>query len=492
MELSLHADAALPDIEATARPSRFGDCLLAIGVLLTTASQFRLSGLPVGIGELCLLAWLVYRLPIGLRDNPQLTPSLSRLIIFWASVALSQSLGFLAGLSLNFGYDPVWLLHDVLAYPLLAAVTCLSVLGPGAQVRQNRVCWLLVTLGGLALAVQIAAGWGVIDIPGFQPWFWERFRGWSSNPNQLALLCGVLGTLSLHLAETAERARGRFLAAASAIPAILAGRMTGSDTFSMVLVAAGPIYIGLKLGAVLVRRQPSRFVSTAFLQIVLLSLPLALASLVPLAIVSPPGALLGQFAKNGGKDVGEELDLRLMLWQQAIEVGLRSGMLGVGPGPHLEIPASIVAARRATVDQPENLDHPQQQISAPNFEAHNSFFDLLTQGGLHRRPQLRLDPAGRGPSSLQSPETRTSDCAFVSWNILPYRIVHPASDILVRHNCLPGAGEEARSRALSITGRAGFRVAGPGRGRGDQRCSGGLGANRKSLERNPLHGDAEL
>ena len=55
-------------------------------------------------------------------------------------------------------------------------------------------------------------------------------------------------------------------------------------------------------------------------------------------------------------------------------------MLGLGPGPHLEIPASIVAGRMGE-NGPGNIEHPEQS-SAPNFEAHNTFLDLLTQGGL--------------------------------------------------------------------------------------------------------------
>ena len=381
--LSPFPAAALPHLGPAERPSRLADGLLAVGLLLTTASQFRLGGMPIGLGELCLLSWLAYMLTLGVFETrPSMTPALAKLIAFWAVVALSQSLGFLVGLWLDFGYDSVWLLHDVFAYPLLTAVTCLSVFGPDAQARQHRVCCILVTLGALALSVQIAVGWEIIDITGFQPWFWERFRGWSSNPNQFALLCGVLGTLSLHLADVATRPWSRFLAVASAIPAIVAGRMTGSDTFSLALLAAGPIYLGLKLLSVVLHRQRARFMPTALLQILLLSLPLAITSIMPIAIGLDAGALLGHVAKDAGKDVGEESDLRLMLWQQAIGVGFRSGMLGVGPGPHLEIPASIVAARRATLDQPENLSHPEQRISAPNFEAHNSFFDLLTQGGI--------------------------------------------------------------------------------------------------------------
>jgi O-antigen ligase len=108
-----------------------------------------------------------------------------------------------------------------------------------------------------------------------------------------------------------------------------------------------------------------------------------LASLVPLAVVTATdaGILAMELAKNGGKDLGRESELRFSLWENAIKLGRDSAMLGLGPGPHLEIPASILKEREKMQDQLENIEHPKL-TSAPNFEAHNTFLDLLTQGGM--------------------------------------------------------------------------------------------------------------
>ena len=35
-----------------------GNALFALGIVLTTASQLRLPGVPLGIGEICLVFWL--------------------------------------------------------------------------------------------------------------------------------------------------------------------------------------------------------------------------------------------------------------------------------------------------------------------------------------------------------------------------------------------------------------------------------------------------
>ena len=138
----------------------------------------------------------------GTARSP-LTPALSRLLAFWTIFAMSLCLGFWTGLLIGQLYDMRWVLHDVMAYPLLAAVSCMSIVDPGARQRLRRVSWLLITFGTASLALQVAAGWKLVDIPLFQPWYWERFRGWSAIPNQLSLLCVVLALLSLHLAETA-------------------------------------------------------------------------------------------------------------------------------------------------------------------------------------------------------------------------------------------------------------------------------------------------
>lgn len=364
--------------------SLVGDVLLSLGLLLTTASQLRLGRLPIGPGELCLVLWLVLMLGRELgRLGPRLSPALARLLVFWTLFVFAQGLGFLTGLFSGEQYDPRWLLHDTMAYPLLIAVSCLSVVDPGAKPRLRRAAWLLAVFGSVALALQVAIGWQLLGILPIQPWYWERFRGWSSNPNQLALLCVVLGPLALHLAETTARPGARWIAVLCMILPIYVGRMTGSDTFTLALAASGPIFVAVKLRAWLRRSERRRAVQSELAWIIVLGLPLMLVSLAPLVFVATAdaGIFARDLAKNGGKDLRQESDLRFSLWTQALQLGVRTSFLGLGPGPHLEIPASIVEARSKTKEQLQNLEHPSA-ADVPNFEAHNSFLDLLTQGGI--------------------------------------------------------------------------------------------------------------
>lgn len=359
------------------------DALLALGLLLSTATQLRPAGSPVGPGEICLVVWLIPTFcRTLLRPGPPLTPPLFRLPIFWALFALAQSLGTLTGIVLGDEHDPRWFWHDVMAYPFLAALSCLSVLGAGAGHRLHRSAWFLLTLGGISLAFQLANACGLFDIPLIEPWFeQERLQGWSENPNQLALLCVVLGLLSLHLADTAGRLTGRLAALACLLLSICVGRLTKSDTLTMVFVAAGPIFLALKLSIWLTSWPRRVTFKSAFAWIAVISLPLVLASTAPILVaITDPGRVAIGLMKNNGKEAPHELDLRLELWREAISRGMESGMLGLGPGPHLEIPISIVAARQGAADLASS-DHPALN-AMPNFEAHNTLLDLFTQGGL--------------------------------------------------------------------------------------------------------------
>jgi hypothetical protein len=121
----------------------------------------------------------------------------------------------------------------------------------------------------------------------------------------------------------------------------------------------------------------------AFAWIVVLALPAAVASVAPLAysIASELGDFVKAMARETPEQTEEKTDLRFELWGQAVSRGLESGMLGLGPGPHLEIPNSIVAQRLTDAVHPKYVEHPEPSF-APNFEAHNTLLDLFTQGGL--------------------------------------------------------------------------------------------------------------
>jgi hypothetical protein len=360
------------------------DALLALGLILSVATQLRPHGSAIGPGEACLLIWLVFMLGReAARLGPPLTPVLSRLLIFWALFGVALSIGTITAFTIQDNHDPALFLHDVIAYSLLAAISCFSVAGSDAGARLHRVAWLLAVLGTGFLALQLSEAWGVVDISQSDPWYWNRFRGWSQNPAQLALLCAVLGLLTLHLAETAARSSERIGAIACAILPIYVGRLTRTDTFTLVLVAAGPIFVAIKLRTWLLLSESSMTFRFAAAWLAVLALPLVLAAGVPLAssIAAQTSVLANAMSKEGEKTVKREAEMRFQLWNEAWGRGLDSGMLGLGPGPHLPIPASITRGRVTTANLPKEVDHPSEDGTL-NYEAHNTMLDLFTQGGL--------------------------------------------------------------------------------------------------------------
>src|SRR5487761_1467992 len=257
--------------------SRLLDILFAFGLVLSPSSQLRIAGIPVGPGEICLSVWLVLMLGrTVMQRGPVATPALSRMMVFWLLFAIALSVGTITGFALDDQHDPVWFLHDAIAYPFLAAVSCLSVVGPNAEQRFRRVAWLLIVMGTGSLALQLADAWGYVGIPHTDPWYWNRFRGWSENPEQLALLCAALAFVSLHVIETATKLRRKLVAVACAILAIYVGRLTWTDTFTIVLLAAGPIFVLLKLKAWLHSSERKMPLRSAVAWIAILALPLIL------------------------------------------------------------------------------------------------------------------------------------------------------------------------------------------------------------------------
>ena len=353
------------------------DVVLALGLVLSTASQFRLGG-AVGPGEICLMVWLGLALAREAgRLGPAMTPVLSRLLGFWLVFALALGVGMVVGLATEEIRDTASALHDTLSYVLLAAVSCLCVVEPGAGMRLRRVAWLFVTFGSGCLVLLLANAWRLLPIPGVVPWFWDRLQGWSDNPNQLALLCAALGLVALHLAETASRRGGTVMAALCGILPIYVGRLTGSDTFNIVLLATGPVFAALKLRGWLLPIAGRLTFRSAAAWIMLFALPLLLASVVLFgsALAVQMEDVTAHISKNGGKEASQESKLRFSLWSEALERGIGSGLLGLGPGAHL-------------------ISTPYKRVPPPNFEAHNTPLDLFTQGGLAAVASFGLLVAG--------------------------------------------------------------------------------------------------
>ena len=70
------------------------NALLAFGIVLTTASQLRLPGVPLGVGEICLVLWLGLILLRQLTGGRVFNERALLLVgLFWALFAFAMSVG---------------------------------------------------------------------------------------------------------------------------------------------------------------------------------------------------------------------------------------------------------------------------------------------------------------------------------------------------------------------------------------------------------------
>jgi hypothetical protein len=336
------------------------DTLLALGVMLSTASQLRPAEIPIGPGELCLMIWVGWGLchEVG-RLGPPMTAALSLLLVFWAVFAIAQSVGLVVGLAIESFRDTSGMLHDIVSYTLMASLTLLIVSLPETWRRLRRVTWIIVVGGAGSLVVQLADAYGMISFPAIDPWYWHRFRGWSENPNQMALLCSALVLLALHLAETAEGPGERSVALLCVGLVFPAGVLTRSDTFILFVLIGCPMLIAFKLWTWLFLVERGLSLRATIACMGLLSGPPLLVGVVPIspAIVEK----IENFTAATLED-NNQAEMRYKLWKEAVNLGIGSWMLGLGPGPHL-------------------IQKDFKRPPPAKFEAHNIILDLFTQGG---------------------------------------------------------------------------------------------------------------
>jgi len=343
------------------------DALLAFGIIFAVYTKLRVAGAPIGPGEAAIALWLLVTLVREARRDIVWSQASRVLAAFWAAFAAALCIGTMVSFVLAASTSRAHFLHDCAAYAMLAALSVLAVTQRDAARRLRRTVAILVALGSVTLALQIAEAFGAFDLP-IEIWFYDRLEGWSTNANQLGLLSLALTLLALHLAETAQRWTTRCLALAGSVMPVAAGVLSKSDAFILTLAVAVPLLLAVHAARAM--REAARHpVMPSF--IALVSFALAVPAAMGVATLAErftmsaqsAGQVLVTLEPNLERDVGYRTELLALGLHEAAA----SGFLGLGPGPHLRRPA--------------NLRQPQWD-DTPNFEAHNTLVDLLMQGGI--------------------------------------------------------------------------------------------------------------
>jgi hypothetical protein len=383
------------------------DSLLAFGLLLSTATQLRIGDTPFGPGEMCLAVWLgLYLYPKADGPAPTSNAALSRVVTFWLILIVAESVGTFVGFATELFFDTAHIIHDVIAYFFLCGLACIMALELANESRRRRVTWLIALFGAASLSLQVVHAYGLIGIPiPVDPWFYDRLRGWSNDPNQLGFVAALLTVLSIHLAETATERVWMIVAAVCAALAFLVGVLTKSDSFTLGILTEAAVFLAIKSSLWLATLKRGVTLRAGSVVLALLALPLLAVAALPFA----PAALDRAEAKYEALyNEDSQGDLRFHLWAEAIEKGMNAAMLGLGPGPHL--------TKKVWKRSPP-----------AKFEAHNTPLDLFVQGGL-----LALLALAWLYASLISATTRARlsalaalSCAFVVFSMFHFIIRHP-------------------------------------------------------------------
>lgn len=338
------------------------DSLLALGLVLATATQLRFGDTPFGPGEMCLFLWLGLCLCIRAgRPAPSSNPALARVAAFWLILIVAESVGAIRGFATEPFFDTSHIIHDVFAYSFLFVLACTMALELTCAQRGRRVTWLVALIGTGSLGLQVSQAYGLISLPiAVDLWFFDRLKGWSQDANQLGLAAALLAVVSIHLLDTSTTRVSMITGTICAALAIAVGVLTRSDSFTVGLLAASVVFLAIKCLIWLTTFEQGLSFRAALVCLFLLGLPVLAGGALPLAPLLVDRLEARSEALYNEDNQG---DLRFHLWAEAFDKGMRARMLGLGPGPHLTQKA-------------------WKQAPPYKFEAHNTPLDLFVQGGL--------------------------------------------------------------------------------------------------------------
>jgi len=383
------------------------DSLLALGLLLSTATQLRFGDTPFGPGEMCLAIWLGLLLCLQAgRLAPASNAAFTVVVAFWLILFVAESVGAIVGFATELFFDTTEIMHDVIAYLFLFCLACAMALELNGAHRLRRMTWLIALFSAASLSLQLAHAYGLIRLPvAADPWFYDRLRGWSNDPNQLGFATASLTLVSIHLADTATRRAKATAAAACAVLAFCVGVLTKSDSFAVGILGASAVFLAIKSSLWLATFKRGLTFRAALVSLALLGLPVLAVGALPLA----PAVVERVEAKSAALYAEDNQgDLRFHLWEEAYDKGMQAAMLGLGPGPHL--------TKKAWKQSPPH-----------KFEAHNTPLDLFVQGGLMALLAIAMLYASLlvATTKAKLPALAALSCAFVVFSMFHFIIRHP-------------------------------------------------------------------
>lgn len=327
--------------------------LLAVAIVATSGTQLRVSLLPLGPGELLLMAWFMLSLLLPPPSSAGTGGSIKMIAIFWLIAFAALSAGAAVGLVVG-GIEQKAAFRDTFAYAFTAVISIqmardLCDHGRARRVAAYAPLVAAVIIGLLFMVAVTMRRLGPVDL-----WYAEvRFTALSENPNQLALLLVGIPFLAMQVLSDAEAPCRRGFYAASILVIGIAGVASLSDALILAWLVGGGLAI-LVMSIRLVFGRSARGIAILTLGVLL---PILIFSIVlPLVGTiwdAATDAAYGVYSERGQGQV------RLTIWKHGAEALFLSPVIGLGPGPH-------------------------SGFLGPNegIEAHNTFVDWGASSGL--------------------------------------------------------------------------------------------------------------
>lgn len=367
---------------------------------LTSATQLRVPGLPLGIGEILLAVWSVAAACVLLLNRRVTRSPVPRIVGgFWVVVAAAMAAGTAAAWLLYREPGDGSAAHDAMAFTFLGSILVLLLLPQGMEPRLRGAYARMIPV--LVVPLLVLAAWHrTVPLGPFSisPFEWLRFKGWAENPNQTALALLLIPFVGFRLADEAATPRRRRWLKVCTVAAIPLALLTASDALILSWMVGGGI-----VGAAAWLRlatAPGRGVWSRGAAYLVLPAVLLLTALT----AGPALARLADARALATYNEGDQGSTRVDLWTHGLQAWSASPVLGLGPGKHSGYLGPF-------------LDE----------EAHNSFIDFGAStgaAGLLAYAGFLLWAARRVLRS-RSPALVAGLAVMVSYSMFHYVLRHP-------------------------------------------------------------------
>ncbi len=308
----------------------------ALSFVLTTMTRLRIPGASVGPGELLMLISSCVSI-VGSRQEEKKSSYCSQAVMkYWVVFFISLLLGTLVNLlTIKRGLS----FRSVVAYLLCALVSYSLVKCYGEDAIKLIIKKTIIFGTVIFFLLFFYAKFGSRMLLGISLLYGSRFTGGANNPNQLALFISPIPFLATFFANSASKSK------------------KSKEAFVWIAILAASIYIGAQtksdgiIGAW----------SIAFVYLIYRFIFYRTNSLVRIGIIILFFLVILVFFReliiNVAIDWFKGLDeggSRAVLWVGGLKAAIDSLLIGYGPG----------------------------SFSLESNECHNTFIDLLTQGGI--------------------------------------------------------------------------------------------------------------